>query len=236
MKKVSNLIPALLIAAGIVVLGLCIKGGIDNMAFRDRQVAVRGLCEREVPANRVTWPIMFTETGNDLLTIYDKYNRTSNTVVKFLRDNGIDSTEITVGTTPSIYDQTSNRYASDNIRFNYSITGTVTVVSSKVDQVRSLMSRQTELLKEGVALNTDNYQAQATYEYTDLNSIKPDMIAEATRNAREAAIKFAADSDSRLGKIKTASQGQFSIENRDETSPFIKNVRVVTTIVYYLED
>lgn len=236
MKKVSKFVPALLIAAGIVVLGLCIKGGIDNMAFRDRQVAVRGLCEREVPANRVTWPIMFTETGNDLLTIYDKYNRTCKTVVKFLRDNGIDSTEITVGTTPSIYDQASNRYASDNIRFNYSITGTVTVVSSKVDQVRALMSRQTELLKDGVALNTDNYQAQATYEYTDLNSIKPDMIAEATRNAREAADKFAADSDSRLGKIKTASQGQFSIENRDETSPFIKNVRVVTTIVYYLED
>ncbi|MBQ8772885.1 MAG: hypothetical protein IJZ17_00185, partial [Muribaculaceae bacterium] len=72
--------------------------------------------------------------------------------------------------------------------------------------------------------------------YTDLNLIKPDMIAEATAAAREAGDKFAADSNSKLGKIKTASQGQFTIENRDSNTPYIKNVRVVTTIVYYLED
>ena len=74
------------------------------------------------------------------------------------------------------------------------------------------------------------------YEYTDLNSIKPEMIAEATANARQAADKFASDSDSKLGKIKTASQGQFSIEDRDQYTPNIKTVRIVTYITYYLED
>jgi len=62
------------------------------------------------------------------------------------------------------------------------------------------------------------------------------MIAEATANARQAADKFASDSDSKLGKIKTASQGQFSIDNSDSSTPFIKKVRVVSTIIYYLED
>ncbi len=98
------------------------------------------------------------------------------------------------------------------------------------------MERQTELLKQGIAIVAGDYQYQTTYEYTDLNSIKPEMIAEATKNAREAANKFAEDSDSKLGKIKTASQGQFSIEDRDQYTPYLKKVRVVSSIVYYLND
>ena len=112
----------------------------------------------------------------------------------------------------------------------------IVVTSSKVDQVRKLIDRQTDLMKEGVAVVAENYQYQTTYEYTDLNAVKPEMIAEATRNAREAADKFAADSQSRLGKIKTARQGQFTIEDRDQYTPYIKNIRVVTSIDYYLED
>lgn len=98
------------------------------------------------------------------------------------------------------------------------------------------MTRQTELLKEGIAIVAGDYNYQTTYEYTDLNKVKPGMIAEATKNAREAAKKFAEDSDSRLGKIKTASQGQFSIENRDQYTPYIKRIRVVSTIDYFLKD
>lgn len=75
-----------------------------------------------------------------------------------------------------------------------------------------------------------------TYDYTELNSIKPEMIAEATKNAREAAKKFADDSDSKIGKIKSARQGQFSVEDRDSYTPYIKEVRVVTTLTYFLED
>ncbi len=110
------------------------------------------------------------------------------------------------------------------------------VTSAKVEAVNKLMTRQTELLKEGIAIVAGDYNYQTTYEYTDLNKVKPGMIAEATKNAREAAKKFAEDSDSRLGKIKTASQGQFSIENRDQYTPYIKRIRVVSTIDYFLKD
>ena len=101
--------------------------------------------------------------------------------------------------------------------------------------IHGLINRQGELYAKGIAITTD-YSTSITYDFTDLNSIKPEMIAEATRNAREAAEKFADDSDSRLGKIKTARQGQFSIEDRDATTPYIKKVRVVTSLTYYLED
>ena len=106
---------------------------------------------------------------------------------------------------------------------------------TSVEKVNALIKRQAELLKQGVALSND-YEYQTLYEYTGLNDIKPEMIAEATRNAREAAKKFAEDSESDLGKIKSATQGQFSIEDRDAYTPYIKNVRVVTYITYYLED
>ncbi len=103
-------------------------------------------------------------------------------------------------------------------------------------KVNKLISRQTELLKQGIAITAGDYEYRTIYEYTALNDIKPGMIAEATANAREAADKFAADSKSRLGKIKTATQGQFDISDRDPYTPYLKKVRVVSTIVFYLED
>ena len=97
------------------------------------------------------------------------------------------------------------------------------------------MSEQAELLKQGIAIVGGDYRFNVSYEFTGLNEVKPEMIEEATRNARAAAEKFAKDSDSSLGKIRNASQGQFSITNRDENTPYIKTVRVVTTINYYLK-
>lgn len=133
-------------------------------------------------------------------------------------------------------DLQADRYNSQNVPFRYNVTNVVVVTSSQVEKINKLMERQTELLKQGIAVVAGDYQYQTTYEYTDLNTIKPGMIAEATKNAREAANKFAEDSDSKLGKIKTASQGQFSIEDRDQYTPYIKKVRVVSSIVYYLND
>lgn len=235
MKSKSIIISSALVAVAIVVLGLCLKGGIDNFTNRDRIVTVRGLCEKEMPANKVTWPIVTKEVGNDLPTIYDKIQRTNQGILAFLTSNGITAAEISVNA-PSVYDMTAERYSSQDNKYRYQVTNVVVVTSDKVDQVRKLIEKQTELLKQGIAVVAGDYQYSTRYEYTDLNSIKPEMIAEATKNAREAADKFAADSDSRLGKIKTASQGQFSIEDRDQYTPNIKNIRVVTSITYYLED
>ena len=234
MNKISGFIPSLLVAVAIVVLGLCLKAGIDGFSHRDRAVTVRGLCEKEVMSNKVTWPIVTKEMGNELPAIYDKIQRNNDAILAFLKDNGIEDSEISVNP-PAVNDRMANNYSSENVRYRYNVTNVIVVTSSKVDKIRKLIEAQTQLLKQGIAVAED-YEYQTTYEYTDLNSIKPEMIAEATRNAREAANKFAADSDSRLGKIKTATQGQFSITDRDQYTPYIKNIRIVTYIDYYLED
>lgn len=240
MKNLSNpspgaIICGICIAVGLLLLGIQIKSGLSSISSNQRVVTVRGLSEKEVHANKVTWPIVSKEVGNDLPSIYAKTESTNAAILAFLKNNGITESEISVNA-PQVIDLQADRYTSQNVPYRYNVTNVVVVTSSQVDKVRQLIERQTELLKQGIAIVAGDYQYQTTYEYTDLNSIKPDMIADATKNAREAANKFAADSDSKLGKIKTASQGQFSIEDRDQYTPYIKNVRVVSTIVYFLKD
>ena len=230
-NPLGKFIPSLLIALSIVILGLCLKSGIDNFTFRDREVTVRGLAERQVMANEVTWPITFNIAGDDLTTIYDNVSRTDSIIVRFLTSSGITRDAISVAP-PSTYNAAANQYGSSTFKYKYSLESTVTVTTKKVDKVRELLGRQAELLKEGVAFSN----SYINYRYTDLNAIKPAMIEEATKNARLAADKFAADSHSKVGKIKTASQGQFTIDDSDSSTPWLKNVRVVSTIVYYIED
>lgn len=231
----NKIVSSLILAIGIIILGICVKSGIDNFSSRDRIVTVRGLAEREVKANKVTWPIVCKEVGNDLPALYTRINNTNEIIVAFLKTNGVLDAEITINA-PDIIDLQAERYSNNDRPFRYNVTSVITVTSQDVDKVRKLIDRQTELLKQGIAITAGDYNYQIMYDYTDLNKIKPEMIAEATSNAREAGNKFAADSESELGKIKTASQGQFSIENRDPYTPYIKKVRVVSTIVYYLED
>lgn len=221
----------LLIGLGLLFAGLFIKGGIDNFAFRDRQVSVRGLAERTVEADYVTWPISYSVAGNDLLSLYDQVTRNNLKIINFLTSNGINKEDISVNP-PDTYNATTNQYASGNFQYAYSLNCTVTVATSNVGKVRELLNRQSELLKEGVPYSN----SYINYEYRSLNSIKPDMIAEATKNAREAAQRFAVDSDSKVGKMKSASQGQFSIEDLASSTPYLKKVRVVSTITYYLND
>ena len=231
----KRILPAAIIGVAIVILGFALKAGIDNFSNRDRVVTVRGLCEKEVRANKVTWPIVTKEMGNDLTTIYNRIQSTNAVIVDFLKSNGIAESEFSVNP-PQVYDAAADRYGNQNIVYRYQVTNVVVVTSDKIDAVRALMEKQTSLLQKGIAVVAGDYNYQTSYEYTDLNSIKPEMIAEATANAREAADKCAADSHSKLGKIKTASQGQFSINDRDQYTPDVKTVRVVTSITYYLQD
>ena len=235
MKEYKVIISAALLAVSVVILGLCIKGGIDRIADRDRQVTVRGLCEKEVQANKVTWPVVTKEMGNDLPTIYDNIQKNNQALLAFFKQNGIEESEISVNA-PQVTDNMANSYDANRVVYRYSVTNVMVITSSKIDKIRSLMTKQAELLRQGIAVVAGDWNYPTTYEYTDLNSIKPEMIATATANARQAADKFAADAHSNLGKIKTASQGQFSIEDRDQYTPFIKTVRVVTYITYELKD
>ncbi len=233
--KSSSVIAGLLRALGLLALGLCIRSGIKGYGERDRVVSVRGLCEKEVEANKVTWPIVTQDMGNDLAILYDRTQAVNAKILQFLKSNGITDDEISVNS-PNVSDNVASSYDPSRVTSRYSLTNVIVVTSSDVDKVRALIERQTELLKEGVAIIAETYQYPTTYEYTDLNKIKPEMIAEATKNAREAANKFGEDSGSRLGRIKTATQGQFSINDRDQFTPYIKTIRVVTYVDYYLQD
>ena len=226
---------AALIAAGLVLLGWTLRSGIVHFKDSERVVTVKGLSEQEVKAARVSWPLMYKQVGDDLTVLYNNIEKTNGTIIAFLRSNGVDEKEITIA--PSqLVDMAAELYNPNAPRYRYSVTTVLTVVTDKVDLVRSLMQRQGDLLKQGVAVTGGDYQYRTQFLYTGLNTIKPGMIEEATANARTAAEKFAHDSKSKLGKIRSATQGQFSIEDRDENTPYIKSVRVVTTVEYYLKD
>jgi hypothetical protein len=236
MNLFKKILPAVIVALGLTAIGIGINKGLKSVTDNRRTVSVRGLSEREVKADKVTWPIVFKLVGNDLQDLYTQINQTDDQIVKFLTDNGIASADISINA-PDVIDQQANRYISnERIPYRYNITSVIVVTSSDVDKVNELIKRQVELFKYGIAISTDEYSYQTQYEFTGLNDIKPEMIADATNKARQAAIKFAEDSQSKLGKIATASQGQFSITDRDQYTPYIKSVRVVTTIDYFLED
>ena len=226
---------AVIVAAGIVLMGIAISIGLKSVANKERVVNVKGLAEMEVAADKVTWPLVYKNIGNDLSVIYRDLQKTNDIITGYLLENGIEKSEITLGA-PEIIDMKAERYSSNESPYRYNVTSVITVVSSKVELVRNLISEQSELLKKGVAITGGDYRYNVEYEFTSLNDVKPQMIEEATKNARKAAEKFAADSDSKLGKIKRAYQGQFSISDRDLNTPYIKKIRVVTTIDYLLKD
>ena len=103
MEKGNRIIEAAIVALGLVVMGYCLKAGIDNFVNKDRQVTVKGLSENEVPANTVTWPLSFSQQGNDLPTLYQSVNKTRDIIVRFIKDNGLSEDEITMNS-PTVYD------------------------------------------------------------------------------------------------------------------------------------
>lgn len=232
----KNLIAeSIIIGVSFVIFGFLLLTGINNFADRDRIVTVKGLAEMEVPADKVIWPLMYKDIGNDMETLYTNIQSKNRTIIEFLESNGISRDEISVSP-PEIIDMEAERYINQAIQYRYNATSVITVTSTDVDKIRKLISEQTELLRQGVAITGGDYRYNILYEFTGLNNIKPDMIEDATKNAREAAEKFALDSGSKLGKIRNASQGQFTISDRDANTPYIKNVRVVTTVNYYLKN
>ncbi|MBD3348012.1 MAG: DUF541 domain-containing protein [Candidatus Eisenbacteria bacterium] len=225
-----------LLCVGLILLGVFTMQGIVKLRALDRVVTVKGLSEREVPSDIAIWPIKFTEAGNDVSALYTDIQNKNALVVEFLEDRGFREDEITVSV-PSINDRQAQGYGgSQPLEYRYYGSSIITVYSMRVDEVREAMSSIADLGKQGIVIAGQEYDARTEFLFTGLNDLKPDMIEEATRNAREVAEKFAADSESRLGKIRTASQGQFSIRDRDSNTPHIKRVRVVSTITYYLSD
>lgn len=227
MKKV------LIMAAAIVIAGAMLPVSVSRFRSYDRTVDVKGLCEKEVKADKVIWPLANKVVGDDLASALAETEKNNRLIVDFLVDGGIPADQITVAS-PEISDKFASEYGANDRRYRYLIKSVITVCTDMVDEVLSLQSKQSELMKKGIAFSADSWENQAQFKFEALNEIKPEMIEEATSNARAAAKKFAQDSESSLGKIKTATQGTFSIEDRDSNTPQIKKVRVVTYVTYYI--
>ena len=233
--KQKEIIAAALLALSVFCLGWSIKAGIDDFASKDRKVSVKGLAEQEVKADKVTWPIVSKEVGNDLPGLYERIGATQAKIKAFLIKGGVKEEEISQNA-PQVVDLTAREYDSSNRSFRYIVTSVLTVTSKNVDQVRQLIAKQGDLLREGVAITGDSYDNQIQYEFVAFKEMKPKMMQEAIENAQVTAEQFAKNSHSKLNKIVSADQGQFSIENRDEYTPWIKKVRVVTTVTYSLKN
>ena len=231
----TGIIQAAVIAIGLAALGLAVKSGMDNFTNKDRKVTVKGPSEMEVAANKVTWPIVSKEIGNDLPALYDKVNATNAAIRRFLIAGGLDKSEISVNA-PVVIDLNADQYSDNRRSYRYNITSIITVTSRNVAQVRNLIARQGELLKDGIAIVSGDYENRIRYEYVSFKAMKPKMMQEAIANAETTAQQFANSSKSKLGKIVSADQGQFSIEDRDQNTPYIKKVRVVSTVTYALKD
>lgn len=221
-------------ALAVIIAAAILSCGMGKIGRNDRSVTVRGLSEREVAADLVVWPLSFTVGNNDLKTLQSDIIEKTDITVNFLNEYGLSDEDFTIQA-PKITDNSVNPYI-DKDRISYKYIGKVTVMvrSGKIEAVKNANKDSLKLAGDGITINQD-YDGMMNFEFTGLNSIKPEMIAEATKNARLAAEQFARDSGSKVGKIKNATQGLFSIDNAAAGLEERKKVRVVTTVEYLLK-
>ena len=225
----KNYIMGVSIVLAAAVLGLFVVCAVKTLKSYDDTVKVRGLCEKEVPADRAVLRINFSDQDNELTDLRATMERDEQAVIVLLKKAGFTDEEIKY--TSAHFNDRYDSYYTNNIRFRYNANQTINVFTSKMDVVGELQKKiDAELLKQNIISNT-----YASYEYNGLNDIKPSMIAESLENARAAADEFAKNSHSKVGKMRTASQGYFEVEDLDENTPQVKKVRVVTTVEYYLK-
>ena len=225
----KNMIQGGAIVLAALVLGIFMVCTVRTLKSFDDTVKVRGLCEREVPADRVVLRINYSEQDNDLVSLRSRMEQYDQTIIALLKQSGFTDEEIKY--TSAHFNDRYDSYYTSNIRFRYSANQTISIFTSKMDEVAKIQNKiDGELLKNNIISNT-----YASYEYNGLNDIKPSMIAESLENARTAADEFAKNSHSRIGKMRTASQGYFEVEDLDENTPQVKKIRVVTTVEYYLK-
>jgi hypothetical protein len=219
---------------GMALFAVLAGHSLRSVKRMDEFVTVKGLSEREVAADLAIWPVAFTVSDNDLTKLQERIQACRQTIYQFLNGSGFEQTEIS-NAPPQITDaQNSNDDdAAKRVRFRANIV--VLLRSSKVAKVKSAMETCDKLVQQGIVLNGGDYSSKPQFLFTGLNEIKPDMIQEANRNARKAAEKFAADSNSPIGAVRHAVQGPFEVNDVDSSSPDRKIVRVVTTVDFYLQ-
>ncbi len=230
---------ALLVGIGLSLGGYFIGQGFIQGRLNDRFVTVRGLAETAVQADLAIWPMRFVATGDNLAEVHAQLASDAHKVVQFFVRHGLPEEAIELQSL-EVTDLMAQAYRSGPMDSRFILTQVLVARSDNVDVIASASQKVSELVDAGVVLSAEYGSGGPVYLFTRLNEVKPEMIAEATVNARLAAEQFAADSDSRLGGIRRASQGLFQILPRDnapdtmEHKQINKTLRVVTTVEYYL--
>jgi hypothetical protein len=244
MEKRNNLLITLVIVLGFIICSIILGRSVQRFKTEDRTVSVKGFSEREVKSDLVVWTIRTRVAGNDLAEASKSIEEAKNKVIEFLLRNNIKPEDITQKDL-FVNDKKAQEYVNQiGETYRFIVDKIIQVRSGDVDNVQKVSRMTDELLKAGVVLSTRNeFEGPVMYYFTKLNEIKPVMLSEATRNAREAADKFAKESNTRLGALRKATQGLFTIVDRDNYvsgqaeygrsgSDLYKKVRVVVNMDY----
>src|SRR3984957_597613 len=234
-----------LLAFGMILGGMLLGMKVRDFKRADRYVEVKGLVERTVKSDTATWPISFSETGNSLPDVFAASQKDKSAVLAFLTAKGFSGTNVAVGSI-SVTDNSTTGVDTTHVA-RFVVQQTITVQSNDVDKVAAANAKTADLIGAGGVISSAGTGSGVTYTFNGLNALKPDMITEATKNARDSASRFAADSGSQVGSIRSANQGVFSISAADSVptggegggadsgdASIMKKVRVVATVDYYL--
>ncbi len=222
---------ATIIAIALILSALIFRDAMLNFKKSERILSVKGLAQKEMPADVAIFPLTIEVADNGYQNLTQKLKESLQKTLRFLESFGFSDDEITIAP-PQIIDKLAEAYSS-NVRIRYTASATLTIYTKKIDSVLRLQKELFRLSQQGVLVKVNSYDVE--FLFTRLNEIKPQMIEIATQNAKKAALKFAKDAGARLGAVKSATQGYFSITNRDKNTPYIKRIRVVTKMQYYLE-
>lgn len=226
-----------LASAGLLTIGLIVGGyllgdGLLRAKMADRSVTVRGLAEREVTADLATWTIAYSAQSTDLQSAQIDIDQDTDAITAFFKELGFQADALKP-TGANV-----NQYSNNGIP-QYTIRQRLSLRTNDIDKAQAAVARQFDLVRRGVVLEDGSGMS---YTFTKLDEIKPEMVAEATKDARKSAEQFAEDSGTDVGGIKSATQGYFSIDSRDGdaggygvTDTPYKKVRVVTTVNFYLD-
>jgi len=231
----SFVVLGLSLVLGLTIFGVQIGRAVRTGREFDRYLTVKGLSEREVKATLAIWPIKFSVAAEDLGALKSMMETNRALALSYLQEMGIDSKEITLGL-PEVSDRQDERIQAKTPSLpRYRGVATLVVRSGNVDVVKKAIQDADALLERGVALADNEGDNRIQFLFNAVNEVKPDMIKEATANARASAEKFAQDSRSKVGRIRKAVQGVVEIEDLDTASPERKVLRVVTTVDFFLE-
>ena len=235
-NKTELIIVALILALGLAVSGFFISQTLYNAKIAINTAEVKGLAERRVQADRAYWKIEYTVAGNNkdnIPQLYERSEKDQKQIISLLLESGFVESEIS----PGVINYVHEEYRDEDqnlVEEKYLLIGSIEVETTNVILVSDVRSKMNKLIAHGLDLRNN----QPSYYFTKLNEIKPDMLKEATKNARVAANEFAANAGVKVGGIRSARQGGFTIrdvgENYGDTNKIDKDVRVVTNVTFYL--